>query len=138
MGCRRVPNAGMTDDLAAIARLNTVYGDAVSRRDAEAWGATWAADATWNLMGHEVAGRAAIVALWRQAMAGFDAVSFIAMPGPVRLDGDQASARCQTQEVLRTVAGQVRRVAGVYDDEFVRTADGWRYRRRVFAILIEH
>lgn len=131
----------MSNDIAdriAIAELIAAYGDAVSRRDAAAWGATWAADATWSLMGHEVAGRDAIVALWLGAMAQFDAVSFITSAGPLHIAGNHATARCQTQEVLRTVDGGIRRVAGVYDDSFVKEAGAWRFARRVFAIVIEH
>ncbi|MFZ4688234.1 MAG: nuclear transport factor 2 family protein [Polymorphobacter sp.] len=126
------------EDRLAISELVAAYGDAVSRRDAAAWGATWAADATWNLMGHEVSGRDAIVALWLGAMAQFEAVSFIGAVGPISLAGDRATARCQTHEVLRTPDGNVRRVAGVYDDEFVRESGQWRFARRCFAIVIEH
>ncbi len=125
-------------DRAAIADLVAAYGDAVSRRDAAAWGATWAPDATWSLMGHEVTGRDEIVALWQGAMAQFDAVSFVTALGPVSIAGDTASARCQTHEVLRTTEGDIRRVAGTYDDSFVRRDDQWLFARRVFAIAIEH
>ena len=125
-------------DRIAIAELVASYGDAVSRRDAGAWGATWAADATWSLMGHEVTGREAIVALWLGAMAQFEAVSFLTELGPIRLDGDRAATRSQTQEVLRTTEGTIRRVAGIYEDEFVRIDSRWYFARRVFAILIEH
>ena len=125
-------------DRAAITDLVAAYGDAVSRRDTAAWEATWAFDATWSLMGHEVTGRDAIVALWQGAMAQFDAVSFVTALGPVSIAGDTASARCQTHEVLRTTAGDVRRVAGTYDDSFVRRDGQWLFARRVFAIAIEH
>ncbi len=130
----------MTDDSdqIAIARLIAAYGDAVSRRDAVAWANTWAADATWSLMGHEVAGRDAIAGLWLGAMAQFDAVSFITAAGPARITGNRASLRCQTQEVLRTLDGSVRRVAGIYEDELVRDGGVWRFARRVFTVLIEH
>lgn len=131
----------MSHDIAdriAISELIAAYGDAVSRRDAAAWGATWAVDATWSLMGHEVAGRDAIVGLWLGAMTQFDAVSFITAAGPLRIEGDRASTRCQTQEVLRTTDGAIRRVAGIYDDSFVKQAGVWLFSRRVFAIAIEH
>ena len=132
----------MTDnhiaDTFAINALIAAYGDAVSRRDAAAWGATWGEDARWVLMGHEVKGRAGIVGLWQGAMAQFDAVSFIASPGPITLAGDRATARTQTHEVLRTTEGTIRRVAGIYEDEFVRTAEGWRFAARDFSVLIEH
>ncbi len=127
-----------TSDTIAIARLIAAYGDAVSRRDAMAWAATWAPDATWSLMGHEVAGRDAIVNLWLGAMAQFDAVSFITAAGPATIAGDTATLRCQTQEVLRTTDGTIRRIAGIYDDTLVRDGGGWRFARRVFTVLIEH
>lgn len=132
------PPTDLAADCAAIAALVAAYGDAVSRHDAAAWGATWAADATWSLIGHEVTGRDAIVTLWLGAMAAFDAVSFIAALGPIAIAGDRAAARCQTQEVLRHRDGQIRRVAGVYDDVYVRQTDGWRFALRSFAIVIEH
>ena len=89
-------------------------------------------------MGHEVAGRDAIVALWLGAMAQFDAVSFVTALGPISLAGDTANARCQTHEVLRTTDGTIRRVAGTYEDSFVRRDGHWLFARRVFAIVIEH
>ena len=124
-------------DRLEIAGLVAAYGDAVSRRDADAWSATWAMDATWSLMGHEVTGRDAITALWLGAMAQFDAVSFIFSIGPVTLAGDTATARCQTHEVLRTVGGAIRRVAGTYDDRFSRVDGRLLFSRRVFVVVIE-
>jgi ketosteroid isomerase-like protein len=125
-------------DRAAITDLIAAYGDAVSRRDADAWGATWASAATWSLMGHEVSGRDAIVALWLGAMAQFDAVSFVTAPGPISIAGDTATARCQTHEVLRAIDGSIRRVAGCYEDSFVRHDGHWLFARRVFTIVIEY
>jgi len=126
------------NDRAAIADLIAAYGDAVSRRDAGAWGATWASDASWSLMGHEVSGRDAIVTLWLGAMAQFDAVSFVTAPGPISVAGDTATARCQTHEVLRANDGSIRQVAGCYEDSFVRHDGHWLFARRVFTIVIEH
>ena len=56
-------------DEHAICRLIDAYSDAVFRRDASDWGACWADDSVWFLMGTEVRGKAAIVGLWEQAMA---------------------------------------------------------------------
>jgi len=49
--------SGSTDDQIAIRALIDSYTDAVFRRDADAWGATWAQDALWNLAGTHVRGR---------------------------------------------------------------------------------
>jgi hypothetical protein len=36
------------------------------------------------------------------------------------------------------VDGEIRRVAGIYDDEFARIHGAWRFSRRVFTSLIDH
>ena len=77
-------------DQFAIRNLIETYADAVFRRDAEAWGATWAQDATWHLMGNTVAGRPAIVGAWSEAMKGFKFVAFFSQPGPIQINGDVA------------------------------------------------
>lgn len=53
----------------------------------------------------------------------------------VRIDGDTASSRtlCFNPMVLGGDKGQVMFCGLWYDDEFVRTADGWRMTRRVEA-----
>lgn len=50
---------GAAADLAAIRDLNDRYADAVQRADADSWGALWAEDACWTLMGSRVEGREA-------------------------------------------------------------------------------
>jgi uncharacterized protein (TIGR02246 family) len=122
-------------DYAAICRLIDAYSDAVFRRDAGDWGACWAEDATWHLMGQEVVGRAAIVAFWEQAMAGFTFTSFFAQPGVITIDGHTASGRIWTHEVLELPDGSIIRPVGRYDDRFVRTADGWRFAERRYQML---
>lgn len=124
----------MSDDVAAIRALNEAYADAVNRRDPQAWAATWAVDATWDLMGTVVTGREAIVGLWQGAMAGYRFVGFFCQTGPIVVAGDTANATVWTHEVLETSDGTTSRPLGRYDDEYVRTPGGWRFGRRVFHI----
>ncbi len=107
------------------------------RRDADDWSACWAEDATWDLLGTQVEGRPAIRALWEQAMASFDFVSFMVQQAPVAVAGDTAEGRVFTNELLVDRAGARRISVGRYDDAYVRTPDGWRFARRRFAILHE-
>lgn len=125
----------MTGDEAAVRALIERYSDAVFRRDAADWGACWAADAQWTLMGTEVAGREAIVALWTQAMARFRFVAFFAQPGVIVIDGERGTGRVWTHEVLEAADGTVTRPIGRYDDDYVRTADGWRFAARRYEML---
>ena len=120
-----------------ISQLMARYADAVMRRDAEDWGATWAEDAVWNLSGNEVAGREAIVQLWLGAMGGFPMVIHTAFPPAVRvIDDDHARGRCTVREILRMPDDSAREIVGVYHDEFVRTDEGWRFASRRFDVLL--
>ncbi len=127
----------MTDalDRLSIRELIEAYADAVFRRDAEAWIDCWADDATWDLMGHSVAGRDAILATWKGAMSAFETTAFFAQPGRIAVEGDLAAARVWTQEVLVTKAGDTRRVVGAYDDSLVRRDGRWLFARRAFRIV---
>jgi uncharacterized protein (TIGR02246 family) len=125
---------GPAEDIAAIRALNDRYADAVNRHDSESWGELWAEDARWDLMGHVVDGREAIVATWKAAMAGFAFVGFSCQPGMIRVEGTGALGRVWTQEVLDGPDGE-RRPLGRYDDRYVRTPDGrWRFQERRFTL----
>ena len=128
---------GSLEDKNAIAELHARYADAVVRKDPVDWGATWANDATWDLMGMTVEGREAIVTLWTQAMGQFDAVSFVMQPGATELDGDRGTGRCQTHEIL-VENGVARTTGGFYEDKFVKRDGEWLYASRAFKIIAEH
>ncbi len=127
----------MNSDSRAIRALIEAYADAVFRRDAEAWQANWHEDARWDLMGTLIEGRTAIVAAWQQAMAGFAFVGFMCQPGPIEVVGDAASARVWVRETLVDTDGRRRELFGRYDDEYRRTAEGWKIARRSYRIIQE-
>lgn len=129
---------GSLEDRIAIRELHEAYADAVVRADAGDWSKVWTEDAHWTLMGTAVEGRDAIVALWSQAMGGLEAVSFHCIPSATFIDGDRATGRCQTQEIMRTKTGVTRVIGGLYEDEMIRQADGWRYTKRVFRVVAEY
>ncbi len=129
---------GSIEDRLAIRELAEVYGDGVVRNDPETWATVWTQDAHWDFMGTHVDGRDAIVALWSQAMGLLDAVSFQCVPSAIEVDGDTATGRVQTQEVLCFKDGTTRVVGGLYTDTLVRTGDGWRYSHRAFRIVGEY
>jgi uncharacterized protein (TIGR02246 family) len=131
MGDETVGFSGPAEDLAAIRALHDRYADAVNRRDADAWGALWAEDAVWELMGMRVEGRAAIVGLWTQAMAGFAFVGFFSQPGAIRVSGAHAAGRIWTHEVLEGPEGE-RRPLGQYDDQYVQRDGEWLFAERRF------
>jgi ketosteroid isomerase-like protein len=128
---------GPLEDRVAITELNGIYADGVVRMDADTWSSTWAEDAVWDMMGQETGGREAIVATWKQALSGLDAVSFQTMPCMIAIEGHTATARVQTQEILKLKDGTTRHVGGLYEDELARRNGRWVFTKRSFRIVAE-
>jgi len=126
---------GPLEDQIAIRALNDSYCDAVFRRDATDWGSNWAQDAHWHLMGQQVEGRDAIVALWESAMTSFTFVGFFAQMGELSIDGDQAQGTVYTHEILEDADGSISRPVGRYDDRYRRIDGRWRFQERNYNFL---
>jgi len=126
---------GPLEDRMAIRELLEIYADAVTTVDAEAWGGTWAEDGVWSLPDYpelgETRGRAAIVAMWKEAMKAYPGIMFEAWPGSIEVDGDRAIVRSWTSEVYDQ-DGVTKRDRGRYDDELVRIDGRWYFSKRIF------
>jgi uncharacterized protein (TIGR02246 family) len=128
---------GPLEDRVAIAELNGTYADGVVRCDATTWASVWADDARWDLMGHQTEGKEAIVAFWQQAMSGLEAESFHCIPCMIAVEANRATARVQTQEILKPREGKARHVGGLYEDELRKIEGAWRFTSRTFRIIAE-
>ena len=124
-----------TPDELAINELVARYIDAVNRYHADDWAATWAEDATWNLLGMEVEGKATILETWKGAMSGFEFALMMLNSGTLSVDGQRASGRWYLTEHLKTTEGEASMVLGVYDDEYSRESGSWLFTRRRYNIL---
>lgn len=126
---------GPLEDQIAIRSLHETYADAVFRRDTQQWKNCWAEDSIWDLMGHIVEGRDAIVQMWEGAMAGFAFVGFFSQVGEIIIDGNTATGRVFTHEFLENTDGSERRPVGRYDDHYIKQNDQWLYQKRIFQVL---
>jgi uncharacterized protein (TIGR02246 family) len=126
---------GPIEDRLAIRELIDAYADAVFRRDATAWGATWAADGVWEVAGERREGRAAIVELWQALMARYPFAAMYSTGGGVRIDGREANGTWYVLELLKQDDGADTMVCGRYDDAYVCEAGVWRFMRRSYTIL---
>lgn len=130
-----MPYTGPTEDRLAIRELLEAYADGVTRCDAQAWGATWAEDAEWALPDYPeigtTKGKAAIVAMWVEAMKAYSGIMFEAWPGSIEVDGDRAVVRSYTSEVYDK-DGATKRDRGVYDDVCVKDDGKWLFASRTF------
>lgn len=130
-----MPFTGPDDDRLAIRDLLDAYADAVTQRDAQAWGATWAQDARWEMPDYPEfppqQGRDNIVALWVEAMKHYPGIMFEAWPGSIEVNGNTAKVRCYTSEVYDQ-DGTTVRDRGQYDDECVKIDGRWYFSLRSF------
>ena len=117
------------------------YSDAVNRRDAAAWAATWSRDGIWELMGSVQEGREAIVGFWSQVMGNIPLViqepTFGLLDFSPSADGSgeiRARGRWYIHEITRG-SGQSAETTGVYHDRYVHEEGAWRFARRRFDIL---
>jgi ketosteroid isomerase-like protein len=126
-----------TSDELAIRSLNARYIDAVNRYHPEDWAATWATDATWNLMGMDVVSRKAIAELWAGAMSSFEFAIMMLNSGTVDIDGDTASGRWYLTEHTKPKEGDPALVLGVYDDRYCKEDGEWRFAERRYNVIYQ-
>ncbi|WP_395336431.1 nuclear transport factor 2 family protein [Novosphingobium sp. BL-8H] len=130
-----MPYTGPFEDRLAIRELLETYADAVTRRDADAWGATWAEDAEWSLPDYPELGtqkgRAAIVAMWMEAMKAYPGIMFEAWPGSIEVSGTSATMRSYTSEIYDQ-DGVTMRDRGVYEDTCTKIDGKWLFQSRTF------
>lgn len=130
-----MPFTGPFEDRLAIRELLEAYADAVTRRDAHDWGATWVQDAEWSLPDYPeigtTKGREAIVAMWIEAMKGYPGIMFQAWPGSILVEGDRATVRSYTSE-LYDKDGKVHRDRGRYEDVCIKIDGRWYFQSRSF------
>ncbi len=130
---------GPLEDRVAIHELAASYGDAVTRRDADAWIANWADDAVWELPAipgmERVEGRAAILAAWLAAMPGWPEQVNIQRCGAIAVEGEAAHGHTYTDELNCDADGRWERWLNRYDDLWVRREGRWLFARRRLTVL---
>lgn len=115
-------------------RIAAAYSHAVMRLDATAAAATYAEDGVLAAFYKpEIVGREAI----RSALAiTFAPIAFLAQTcgaGIIKIEGDMAHATWTVTELLRFREGDgLACCFGSYDDDLVRTVEGWRFAQRRF------
>ena len=122
-------------DRLEIQQLLIAYSTAIDSRRFDDLDQVFTADAyiDYRAMGG-VDGRYPEVKAWlSEVLPNFPAYAHMLGNFDVRIDGDTATSRtlCFNPMVLGGAEGQVLFCGLWYDDEFVRTAEGWRMTKRV-------
>jgi hypothetical protein len=135
---------GPVDDRLAIRELIESYANAVTQRDAGAWGALWAEDSRWLLpqLGETVAGKAEIVSAWVRMMAEFHgpadnprAFSFVAVLGGMDVRENRANVLSYSVEAYADAAGATIHLKGQYEDIVVRRNGEWLFLERSWRLM---
>lgn len=123
----------MQDELA-VRNLANAYSHAVMRLDAEAAAAVYAEDGVLSAFNFpESVGRATIARNLTMTLAPIQFIIQTCAAGVVDIDGDQARANWSVTEWLQFKGkDELSCCFGVYEDTAVRTAEGWRFKRRRF------
>lgn len=122
-------------DQVAIQQLIGKYIAAASAGDIELVGSTYAEDGVWSVPAFPmtVQGRAAIVAKIRELLEPMDYLVQIGSPAAIEVNGDTATASSSMREGCKFKGKNVAaEILGVYQDELVRTSEGWRFKSRTF------
>ena len=128
------PDLQTLADERAVVDLASRYCWALDVKDFEELRSIFLPDAFAILGNTECHGIDAIIRRISSALTRLDASHHLVGSHVVALDGDQAAHKCylQAQHMLRgTEGGDLWLVAGTYEDQLVRTPDGWRIKERI-------
>ena len=121
------------DDRMAIVDLTHAYCWALDTHQWDDLRQVFLPDATAVLGGSHLEGIEAIIARVTQALSPLDDSQHMVSTHQIRLAGDRATSRCylHAQHVRHAAPGGPNFIiAGRYEDELVRTTDGWRIAHR--------
>ena len=126
------------EDTVAIQQLMNRYSVGSSRGDLEDVVSTYVPDGVWHIasMDKTFDGQAAI----RDGLAALTSLQDYVMqqnaPAMITIDGDSANATtvvCERGKLSSSDDGF--EALGFYVDKLVRTAEGWRFKRRSFELV---
>ena len=125
------------EDEIGLRNLMARYVDAVCRYDADAWIATWAEDCRWHLVDKPVEGRDAVLALWKEMMAGFEFALLLPSSCLFEIDGERARGHWYMQEFMRGRNGQGGAIVSRYDDTYVKRDGAWLFQARRYRMIYQ-
>jgi uncharacterized protein (TIGR02246 family) len=128
-------------DQRAIQQVLSAYSVATSRGDDEAMLALFVDDGVWAVpgIGVHLEGKEAIRGGISGIRGQFDYIVQVNGPATIAVSGDTATAASVIRESGKYAGREAAvEILGVYADELVRTADGWKFTKRLFELQGKH
>ncbi|MEO6715791.1 MAG: nuclear transport factor 2 family protein [Novosphingobium sp.] len=122
-------------DETAIQRVINTYSQYASKGDWDRVLPLFLPEAVWQIphLGMKLEGKDAIAATLAMFKGTMDYVLQLNSPALIEIDGDSARATSGIRESGKSAGkDEALNYFGIYADEFTRTADGWKFRTRVF------
>ena len=129
---------GEYEDRADIVAITHDYCWALDRNEWHELDDVFLPDATAQLGSHVCEDREQIKQTCSNALTKLDDSQHIVATHQIRIDGDNATSRCylHAQHIRHDAEGGPNYiVAGRYEDDFVRTRDGWRIKNRMLTVM---
>lgn len=120
-----------------ILKLANAYSHAVMRRDGQLAAKTYAQDGQLIAFGRPpIVGHEALGAAFHATFSPLAFITQACVGHVINVEGDRASASFAVNEFFRPQQGDAEVIMccmGMYEDEVVRTAEGWRFAQRRFS-----
>lgn len=130
-----MPFDGSFEDRALIRERNSEYADSMFQQDLDAWLANFTEDCVWRGVGLEYRGLEELAASWPNLWAPLVKMAYFTEVAAIDVQGDRASARCYSRQIMFRKDGSVGKVVGLYKDQFVRRGGTWLYQLREFEFI---
>jgi hypothetical protein len=125
----------MSADEHLIQETISRYHQAASLGDWATTVATFTGDGVWELLrsGRKLVGHDQILEALISFTASLDYVVQVNAPAIIKIDGDTATARSSIRESGKFAdRAEGLEAFGIYHDQLIRTADGWKFVYRAF------
>lgn len=127
---------GPLEDRFLIRERYSAYSDAAFQGDMDAWLACWSDDGLWEIFGNPVRGKDGLRAQWVETLSTIDHMAFFSEIGSIEVEGDRATARSYTNEIVALKSGDLMKVIGQYSDNLVKQNGVWLFSQRIHTVLI--
>jgi len=130
-----MPFDATLEDRLLIRERMSDYADSMFQQDLDAWLASFTEDCVWRGVGLEYRGLEELAASWPNLWEPLNKMAYFTEVAAIDVNGDEASARCYSRQIMFRRDGTVNKIVGLYHDKLVRRGGTWLYREREFEFI---